>query len=161
MVAAIRRSPQHREAYSLVAQFKQDVIGHVLLSAVGLEGQDRGLHRILVLGPLAVDPDHHGAGVGSALVEEALARAQAADEPLVIVRGHAGYYPRFGFQPSGALGIRAPFAVPEDQYMVRTLRAYQPELRGTVRYPSAFAAVGYPVELEFGVDPQLGLARTG
>ncbi len=161
VVAAIRRSPQHREAYSLVAQFKSDVIGHVLLSAVGLEDEHRGLRRILVLGPLAVDPDHHGAGVGSALVQAALARAEAADESLVIVRGHAGYYPRFGFQPSSNLGIRAPFEVSEDQYMIQTLRAFRPELRGTVRYPSAFAAVGYPVELEFDADGQPRRARTG
>lgn len=152
VVAAIRRSPQHRAEYSLVAERGASVIGHILLSAVGLEDEQGALRKVLVLAPLAVDPDHHGAGVGSALVTEALARCEAANEPLVIVRGHAGYYPRFGFQPSSRGGIRAPFAVPEDQYMVKTLRAFGPEYRGTVRYPSAFAAVGYPLEVEFDAD---------
>jgi putative acetyltransferase len=159
VVAALRRSPQHRVEYSLVAQLGTSVIGHVLLSAVGLEDQHRVLRKVLVLAPLAVDPDHHGAGVGSALVTEALARAEAADEPLVLVRGHADYYPRFGFQASSRLGIRAPFAVLEDQYMVKTLRAFRPELRGTVRYPSAFAAVGYPVEIEFDAEGAPKLVR--
>jgi putative acetyltransferase len=161
VVAAIRRSKQHRMEYSLVAELGADVIGHVLLSAVGLEDEHHTLRKVLVLAPLAVDPDHHGAGVGSALVNAALARAETADEPLVIVRGHAAYYPRFGFQPSSHLNIRAPFAVPEDQYMVKPLRAFHPEFRGTVRYPSAFAAVGYPAEIEFDTEGQPRLARPG
>jgi putative acetyltransferase len=161
VVAAIRRSKQHRADYSLVAQLGDDVIGHVLLSAVGLEDEHHALRKVLVLAPLAVDPDHHKAGVGSVLVHEALARAEAADEPLVIVRGHADYYPRFGFQPSSHLGVHPPFAVPEDQYMVKTLRAFHPDFHGTVRYPSAFAAVGYPTEIEFDTDGQLRLAHQG
>ncbi len=154
VVAAIRRSPQHRAEYSLVAQLGSVVIGHILLNAVGLEDDHGATRRVIVLAPLAVNPDHHGAGVGSALVKEALARAEAADEPLVIVRGHAAYYPRFGFQVSSRLNIHAPFAVPEDQYMVKTLNAFRPDFQGTVRYPRAFAAVGYPVEIEFDTDGQ-------
>jgi putative acetyltransferase len=161
VVAAIRRSKQHRAEYSLVAELGDEVIGHVLLSFVGLEDEYGVIRKVLVLAPLAVDPHHHNAGAGSALVTETLVRSEAADEPLVIVRGHANYYPRFGFQPSSRLNIRAPFAVPEDQYMVKTLGAFHADFHGTVRYPSAFAAVGYPIEIEFDTDGQPRLVRQG
>jgi putative acetyltransferase len=161
VVAAVRRSPQHRAEYSLVAELGDEVIGHVLLSAVGLEDEHHAIRTVLVLAPLAVDPNHHKAGVGSALVNEALTRAEAADEPLVLVRGHAAYYPRFGFQASSHLNIHAPFAVPEDQYMVKPLNAFHPDFQGTVRYPSAFAAVGYPIEIEFDADGQPKRTRQG
>jgi putative acetyltransferase len=161
VVAAIRRSKQHRAEYSLVAQVGTEVIGHILLSAVGLEDEYGVMRKVLVLAPLAVDPNHHGVGVGSALVTESLRRSEAADEPLLLVRGHAAYYPRFGFQPSSHLGIHAPFAVLEDQYMVKTFRAFHPDFCGTVRYPSAFAAVGYSVEIEFDTDGQPKRTRQG
>jgi hypothetical protein len=44
------------------------------------------------------------------------------------------------------LGIVPPFALKPGEYQVKPLAAYRPELRGTVRYPAAFAAVGYPVQ---------------
>ncbi len=161
VVAAIQRSKQHRAEYSLVAELGNEVVGHILLSAVGLEDDHGVMRKVLVLAPLAVDPNHHGVGVGSALVTEALRRSEAADEPLLLVRGHSAYYPRFGFQPSSRMGIRAPFAVPEDQYMVKTFRTFHPDFCGTVRYPSAFAAVGYPVEVGFDANGQPKRTRQG
>ncbi|MBO6505662.1 MAG: N-acetyltransferase [Kordiimonadaceae bacterium] len=53
----------------------------------------------LLLGPLAVDPALQGSGVGSALVRQSLAKANAAGFERILLVGEADYYARFGFVP--------------------------------------------------------------
>ena len=59
----------------------------------------------------------------------------------MIVVGHPEYYPRFGFEPAGALGLEAPFDLPAAAWMEYRLPAYTPAARGRVIYPQAFAEV--------------------
>jgi putative acetyltransferase len=148
VVARIRQSPHYIAELSLVALEDKRAIGHILFSYVGLQ-DDRGtVRKVVVLAPLAIHPDFQNRGVGKALIEEGLRQLEVMREPLVLVRGHATYYPKFGFVPSVQLGIKPPFPVSADQYMAKLLSAYGPEYRGTVRYPAAFAEVGYPVQYE-------------
>src|SRR5882724_4690692 len=65
----------------------------------------------LVLGPLAVEASSRKLGVGTALMDHALAAAKARGHRAVILLGDAPYYARFGF--SGAktceLALPGPF----------------------------------------------------
>jgi putative acetyltransferase len=105
MIEAIRRSDGFVPKLSLVAEVDGRIDGHVMLSYVQLEGASR---RVLELGPMSVEPERQRTGIGSALVREALRRAEPRDEPLVLVLGHPSYYPRFGFRPAAELGIHPP-----------------------------------------------------
>lgn len=147
VVAGVRRSPHYLPDLSLVALEGNRLMGHVLFSQVGLQDQQGVMRLVAVLAPLAIHPDFQNRGAGQLLVKEGLQRLEARHTPLVLVRGHAHYYPRFGFVPSLQLGIYPPFAIAETEYMAKPLSAYTLEHRGTVRYPAAFAEVGYPVEL--------------
>jgi putative acetyltransferase len=120
---------------SLVAEEDGEIVAHIMLSYVALDGRS-----VLQLAPMAVVPDHQSRGIGAALVRSALERADALGEPLVLVVGHAGYYPRFGFEPARALGIEPPEPFPDEDWMARRLAAYEPTLRGTVRCTPAFDA---------------------
>nr|WP_026214323.1 N-acetyltransferase [Nonomuraea coxensis] len=92
----------------------------------------------LTLGPCAVKPDHQRRGAGSAAIRAALQAAREQGENLVLVLGHAEYYPRFGFTPASGFGIRPPFDV-EDKYMMAlALDPEQPVPSGVIRYPAAF-----------------------
>jgi putative acetyltransferase len=107
-----------------------------MLSCVDLEGQRQ---RVLEHGPISVAPEHQRAGIGSALVEEALRRAHEHHEPLVLVLGHPIYYPRFVFRPASELGIDPPNeTVAAEAFMAIRLRAHDPGLRGRVVFPPAF-----------------------
>src|SRR5581483_7636042 len=53
----------------------------------------------LVLGPLAVESSSRKLGVGTALMDHALAAATARGHRAVILLGDAPYYARFGFSP--------------------------------------------------------------
>ena len=70
---------------------------------------------VLLLGPLAVQPDLRGRGFGRQIVAEGLARAAAIGKwPLVLVSGEPDYYPKFGFVPAVPYQLDWPgFVEPE------------------------------------------------
>ncbi|MDH5748773.1 MAG: N-acetyltransferase, partial [Rhodospirillales bacterium] len=59
----------------------------------------------LLLGPLAVDPDLHGAGIGAGLITLSLAIAGEKGHMIVLLVGDMDYYGRFGFTPAAPKGI--------------------------------------------------------
>src|SRR5690606_7496117 len=81
--------------------------------------------------PGAADPGVCRRGAGAA-AGEGLA------ENLVVVLGHAEYYPRFGFRPASQFGVTAPFDVPDEAFMALALDSELPTPRGEIVYPSAF-----------------------
>jgi predicted N-acetyltransferase YhbS len=134
IVDAIRASDHYVAELSLVAVDEGEVVGHVMLSYVDLDGRD-----VLQLSPLSVAPDRQGEGIGSALSRKALRLADNRGEPLVVVLGHPTYYPRFGFRPASSFGIEPPDpSMPDEAFMVVPLGAYDPALRGRVVFPPAF-----------------------
>jgi putative acetyltransferase len=141
-VERIRASEHFIPELALVAEDSSGVIGHVMLSWVGVEGGSRS--RILNLTPMSVRPDRQRIGVGSRLIRDALDRAEAAGEPAVMVEGISEYYPRFGFERASALGFIAPHStIPDDAFMVKRLPGYSSDVAGRITYPAAFDALGY------------------
>ncbi|MFH9470218.1 GNAT family N-acetyltransferase [Streptomyces clavifer] len=92
----------------------------------------------LALAPVATAPGHQRAGAGRAVVRAALDAARLRGESLVLVLGHPGYYPAFGFVPASRFGIRPGFDVPDEAMMALVLDASVPVPAGTIRYPAAF-----------------------
>jgi putative acetyltransferase len=136
LVAALRRDGRVRLA--LVAEVGGAVVGHILFSPVTIAGAPGGLG----LGPMAVLPAHQRRGVGSALVRAGLARCLGIGEPVVVVVGHPEFYPRFGFVPAAARGLRCEYPVPDEAFMVNELRPGALAGRaGLVRYDPHFGAV--------------------
>ena len=132
----IRASPDYVPELAFVTEEEGEIVAHMMLSRVRLAGPDVD---VLILTPMSVRPDRQRQGVGRALVEAALAAADEAGEPLVLVEGVPSYYPQLGFLPATAAGIERPDPrIPEAAWMVRPLRAYDPALRGRVVYPSFF-----------------------
>jgi len=133
----IRASENYVADFALVATDETGVIGHVMLSFVGIAGGARD--RLLVLTPMSVRPDRQRRGVGRALIEEVLSRAEAAGEPAVLVEGIPAYYPRFGFEPAVPLGFEKPSPkIPDEAFMVKRLPGWDPALAGRVVYPPSY-----------------------
>lgn len=138
----LRASDAWVEGLSLVAEDPDGrVVGHLLLSRVTLNRVDGTAWSVLSLAPMAVLPEAQGQGAGSALVRAALAEADRRGEPLVVVLGHPGYYPRFGFAPASTHGITCPYPVPDEVFMVASLSADDPAISGRVTYPDCFDAL--------------------
>jgi len=139
-VDALRAGDAYMPELCLVALDGDTVAGHIAFSRAHL---DSG-HPALALAPVGVLCERQGHGAGSALVREGLQRAAQTQLGLVVVLGTPAYYPRFGFEPAGDLGIEAPFPVPAEAWMAHRLPAYRAEVRGRVVYPPAFAEAGEP-----------------
>ena len=104
---------------------------------VDLLRADPGWIPALGLGPVSVLPDRQGTGVGSALVRALLDAAARRDERLVALLGDPGYYARFGFQPTTALGVAAPDPAWGDYFQAVALPGRETP-RGTFRYAAPF-----------------------
>jgi len=139
LVASLRRAGA--AALSLVAEQEGRVLGHILFSAVIIEGDAEGFAAV-GLAPLAVLPAFQRLGIGSALVSAGLERCREIGFSRVLVLGDPAYYQRFGFTPAAAAGIRFPGEVPEEAFMAIALEPGALEgCAGTVRYAPEFDAV--------------------
>lgn len=137
LVDSIRESEHFVPQLSLVAEIDGRIVGHVLLSRVFLRGKaDR---MVLSLAPLSVHPDHQNQGVGGKLIAAAASAARELGEDIIVLEGHPGYYPRFGFEPAVPAGIAKPDPrVPDDAFMVMFLAEAARGTTGKLDYPQAF-----------------------
>lgn len=132
IVALLRAHAQL--AVSLVAEADGEVRGHVALSRVALSDGTTGWFG---LGPVSVDPGHQRMGIGSRLIEAAMARLQQAGAAGCVVLGDPAYYGRFGFSADPRLVLAD---VPPMYFQCLALRGPVPS--ATVRYDQAFDAAG-------------------
>jgi putative acetyltransferase len=133
LVEALRAGGEWVGELSLVAVVAGEVVGHVVCSRAWVGGVE-----VLGLGPLGVRRGWQRRGVGSALMHAVLGAADALGEPMVVLLGHADYYPRFGFRPARELGIAPPVAEWGEHFQVRTLTRYDPGMRGDFVYAEPF-----------------------
>lgn len=139
LVDALRRN--QALTISLVAVQGGRIVGHIALSPVTITSPTATIDA-LGLAPMAVLPTYQRLGIGSQLVEAGLHACRATDYGVVIVLGHAHYYPRFGFSPARPHGIVWEHDVPEEVFMVQEIKSGAlAQTQGVVRYRPEFAAV--------------------
>lgn len=128
-----------RASVSLVAEEERGVVGHILFSPVTLDPPPDPVPCWLGLAPLAVLPERQRGGIGAALVRAGLEAARRAGATAVVVLGHPGYYPRFGFAPASRVGLRCVYDAPDEAFMALALMPGGFEGRsGLVRYAAEF-----------------------
>jgi putative acetyltransferase len=134
LVDALRAGQYTR--LSLVAEQNGAVIGHLLFSRLPIETAS-GTVEALALASVAVLPGHQRQGVGSQLIRHGLMMCRQRGHRIVVVLGHAEYYPRFGFSAALAERLRSPFPGPHFMALELVPGALD-GVEGDVRYPSPF-----------------------
>lgn len=117
---------------SLVAIESGTLVGHAAFSPVTIDGADRSWFG---LGPVSVNPDLQGAGIGSALIRKGLEQLRSQGAAGCVVLGEPAYYCRFGFERDDDL--RYEGAPPE--YFMRINFTADDTPTGRVEYATAFA----------------------
>lgn len=98
----------------------------------------------LLLGPLAVAAHSRALGVGRALIEESLARAESLGHRAVLLVGDAPYYARFGFERRFTERLTMPGPVERARFL--GLELVEGALRGARGrvVPAAAPAIDLP-----------------
>ncbi|MCO4254443.1 N-acetyltransferase [Pseudarthrobacter cellobiosi] len=120
--------------FSVVAVLDDEIVGHVI-STRGWVG-DYGL---LGLGPIGVTPRLQRHGIGTALMNDTIARANAAGEGGIALLGSTEYYPRFGFVPAASFGVLPPDEAWGDRFQLLPLAVWPGGVHGTFRYAGPLA----------------------
>ncbi|EJR21473.1 GNAT family N-acetyltransferase [Bacillus cereus] len=138
LVKRIRECDAFVPELSIVA-VDEDIVGHIMLSKITIEQGGTSVES-LALAPVLVVRDHQKKGIGGKLITVALEKAKELGYGSVVVLGHPGYYPKFGFKKASEWNIKAPFEVPDEVFMVIELSENALQgVEGVVQYSSAFA----------------------
>lgn len=121
---------------SMAALQSGQVVGHILFSKVAIE-RDGDTVEVAALGPMAVDPDLQGGGIGSLLIMRGLDLVRRRGYGAVLVVGYPEFYSRFGFSAEATAGLDAPYS--GDAFMGLELEDDVLVGGGKVSYPAAFA----------------------
>jgi putative acetyltransferase len=124
---------------SLVAVKDGQIVGHIYFSPAWIVGQSMTIEG-MGLAPMAVTPECQRQGIGSLLVQAGLEKLQERGSPFVLVLGHPDYYPRFGFEPASRHGVRCPWQVPDEAFLICVFDSFAVQgVTGTAKYRDEFA----------------------
>jgi len=132
LALALLADPSAEPRLSLLAEIDGSPAGHVLFTAVTIEGTDAA-PAAAILAPLAVLPDRQAQGAGSTLVRDGLSRLTQSGTVLIFVFGDPGYYGRFGFEAALPHGFTPTHPVPpeyEHGWLVQSLNGSWPAAKG-------------------------------
>ena len=133
LVVALRKSENFIPELSLVALKNNKIVGYILFTKVKI-----GQYEELALAPLGVLPEEQRQGVGSRLIEEGHRIAKKLGYHYSIVLGSEQYYTKFGYVPAIKYRIKAPFDVPDENFMAIKLNNSPSEIKGVVEYAKEF-----------------------
>lgn len=124
---------------SLVASQGALVVGHILFSTVTIL-TETGVVEALALAPMAVLPTLQRRGIGTNLMDKGLRLCREAGHKIVVVLGHPGFYPRFGFSASLAVPLSSPFGNGEAWMALELVSGALAGVVGRIEYPPPFSA---------------------
>jgi putative acetyltransferase len=125
---------------SLVAVHQERVVGHILFSPVTVAHAPEEL-RAVGLAPMSVLPEFQNRGIGSQLVHEGLETCKRQGEAVVVVLGHAAYYPRFGFVKATECGLDNEYCAVDSFMVLELQKGALQRMRGLVKYAPEFRQV--------------------
>ena len=116
LVRKLRSHPIFVPELDFVAEADGRVVGNIMYARSKVKADDGKIHESLTFGPVSVWPDWQRQGIGAALIRYTLGLARVLGFRSVLIFGHPGYYPRFGFGPAGKFGVTPPRSelVPDD-----------------------------------------------
>jgi putative acetyltransferase len=106
------------DTLSLVAEDEGEIVGHIFFSPAEIEWSGTVI-KGMGLAPMAVRPDRQRQGIGSRLVRAGLEILKEEGCSYVIVVGHPGFYPKFGFEPASKYHLECQWeGVPDEAFMI-------------------------------------------
>ncbi|MCI8749636.1 MAG: N-acetyltransferase, partial [Lachnospiraceae bacterium] len=133
LVVALRNSSNFIPQLSLVAIQDNKIVGYILFTKIKI-----GEYEELALAPLGILPKYQKQGIGKKLIEKGHQIAKKLGYHYSVVLGSETYYPKSGYIPAIEYGIKAPFEVPNKNFMAIKLNNTDKEIFGIVEYAKEF-----------------------
>ena len=112
----LREGVARRDDLCFVADSDRTILGVIRFWPILVGGR-----AAVLLGPIAVHPDHEGHGIGTALVRNGLDASIDADFSIVVAIGAQAFLGRFGFRRASPLGLSFPAKVDDERFLVHEL----------------------------------------
>ncbi|MCX7775412.1 MAG: N-acetyltransferase [Rectinemataceae bacterium] len=147
LVHRLRSHPDCIPELDLVLEKDGVLVGSIMYTRSRLENGHGAVKNILTFGPVSMHPQHQRQGLGSMLIQESLARAQALGFPMVVIFGNPSNYAGLGFKSCSRYGICLEGGIFPTAMLVKELA------------PGALEALGnetwvYHESDAFAIDPQ-------
>ncbi|MEO0411177.1 MAG: N-acetyltransferase [Pseudomonadota bacterium] len=126
----LRRNSAPLEHGSYSAKIGSALVGSVSLWPIALH-VDGMAHQLILLGPLMVDPDMQGQGLGKALMKRAIGAVDQRSLRPVMLIGDEAYYRQFGFFAAPTQQWSLPGVAARSRVLVRSSEIALPA-HGTV-----------------------------
>lgn len=133
LVQKLRKSSSYIPRLTLTAKINDELVGFIMFTKAYVWD-----YEVLALAPLAVSPKHQNQKIGTFLVNYGHEVAAKYGYTHSIVLGNPKYYSRFGYKNAATLGIKDPFDVPNDYFMVKILNNSNKLFNDTVTYDNSF-----------------------
>lgn len=133
LVNALRKGEAYIPELSLVAETDGKIVGHIMFTKARV-GDD----TVLVLAPLSVLPEYQRMGIGMSLIKEGHCIADRLGYEYSVVLGSEKYYPKTGYLPADNFGIRPPFDVSRENFMVCKIKEDAGDICGVIKYAKEF-----------------------
>lgn len=133
LVARLRNSISFIPELSLVVVEENRIVGHILFTKAFVNDVE-----VLALAPLSVLPEFQNRGIGLSLIKQGHRIASQREYQYSVVLGHSKYYTKAGYVPASVYGIKAPFAVEDENFMAVCFDENAGKLDGFLEYDKAF-----------------------
>lgn len=116
LVRKLRHSHMYVPKISRIALIGDRVVGCIMYTRALIK-TEQGEKEVLTFGPLCVEPEYQGCGIGEILLKHTMQLAKEAGYKAIIIYGEPTYYPRLGFQTCDHFGITTPDGKNFDAFM--------------------------------------------
>lgn len=107
LVHNLRMHPSYVPELTRLAEYEGRIVGAIYYARAYVD-DGAAKHEVLTFGPLCVDPDFQGRGIGGRLLEDTLALAREMGFKAAIIFGEPDYYPLHGFSTCDKFDITTP-----------------------------------------------------
>lgn len=133
LVQQLRKKFSYFPRLTLTAKISEESVGFIMFTKAYI-----GHYEVLALAPLAVYPKYQNQKNGTFLVNYGHDIAEKYGYTHSIVLGNSKYYSRFDYKNADTLGIKNPFDVSNDYFMVKVLNNSNKHFDNTITYDNSF-----------------------
>ena len=116
LVHKLRTSKDYLPELSRIAVKDGEVIGCIMYSKAQIVAEHK-VHEIITFGPLCIEPQYQGCGVGEMLLRETMKLAADKGFKGIVIFGEPDYYPRIGFKTCDNFNITTEDGKNFDSFM--------------------------------------------